>query len=225
MCLGEERYIIFIQNWINRIVCFILHPKLKTKIMGCDIHSFAEVKRNGKWEVVKNCFTLSDFDKKYSKTEKGDEPFENRDYSVFGFLADVRNYSHCECITGSPRGLPDDSEYLNELIRSDYSDSKQLRSRKVDLENDYDSHSLSYVTLAELLAFDYDKTFWNRRISRTTYNASGGSHTNGAAIAEEGEGETITYREHLGEWFFTHIEDLKAIGEPENVRVVFWFDN
>ena len=54
---------------------------------------------------------------------------------------------------------------------------------------------------------------------------NGGKFTDGAAIAEEGEGTVITYRENLGEMFFTHLEELKALGEPEDVRIVFWFDN
>ena len=49
--------------------------------------------------------------------------------------------------------------------------------------------------------------------------------TNGAALAEEGEGKVLTYRENLEGWFFKHLEELKALGEPENVRIVFWFDN
>lgn len=170
--------------------------------MGCDIHSFAEVKRGGKWEKVSDHFTLDDYDKKYYKKEKGDHPFHWRSYSTFAFLAGVRNYDYCE-----PKGLPDD---LSEDVRLEYESWE------------YDApHSASYLTAKELLDFDYDKKFWNRCITKQT----SANCWNGAALAEDGEGEIITYRDNLGEWFFKHLEELKKLGEPENVRIVFWFDS
>src|SRR5690242_12249014 len=73
--------------------------------MGADIHSFAEVRKEGKWLRVEEPV----FDTYQDKTT---EPFGWRSYAVFGFLADVRNYSHCTPIS-EPKGLPDDSEWLN----------------------------------------------------------------------------------------------------------------
>lgn len=187
--------------------------------MGCDIHSFAEKrnKKTNKWELVTNHFTIDSFDQEYYNKEKGDCPFDWRSYSMFAFLAGVRNYDHCEPLS-EPKGLPNDSEYLNTI---DYGETK-----KQSIESDVNYHSLSYLTLKELIDFDYDKILWNRRIYRETYwpdgTVSGG---NGASLAEEGEGKMITYRENLGEWFFIHLEELKQLGEPEDVRIVFWFDN
>lgn len=54
--------------------------------MGCDIHSFAEVRKDGKWIRVEEPVFDGLGDKKTS------EPFGWRSYSTFGFLADVRNY-------------------------------------------------------------------------------------------------------------------------------------
>jgi hypothetical protein len=192
--------------------------------MGCDIHSFAEKrnKKTGKWEVVANHFALDSFDQEYYNKEKGDSPFNWRSYSMFAFLAGVRNYDHCEPLS-EPKGLPDDSEYLNE-VEEDWMGYKETKKQSIELNGNY--HSLSYLTLKELNDFDYDKTFWSRRIYRETYNPDGTvSGGNGAALAEEGEGKIITYRENLGEFFFIHLEELKQLGEPEDVRVVFWFDN
>ena len=172
--------------------------------MGCDIHSFAEIKKNGKWEKVENYFSLSDFDKEWYKKEKGDSPFDWRSYSMFSFLAGVRNYDCCEPIS-KPRGLPDD---ISDDVKSYYK------------EWVYDAHSASFLTAKELLEFNYDKEFWNRRITKYV-----GNYINGAALAEEGEGKFLTYRENLGEWFFKHLNELKELGDPENVRIVFWFDN
>jgi len=179
--------------------------------MGADIHSWAEIKRHNKWERIKESIFPN-----YGTT-KTNEPFSNRSYSVFGFLADVRNYSECKPIS-EPRGLPDDSEYLNSVLEYAYS-SKQ------EIENNGNYHSFSYLTLKELVDFDYDQTFWNRRVTKTEFFSDVGSYTNGAARAKEGEGTTISYREHLGADFFVDLEVLRSLGKPEDVRIVFYFDN
>lgn len=169
--------------------------------MGCDIHSFAERrnKETKKWERVTNHFSLGEFDKRYYKKEKGDYPFYWRSYSMFAFLADVRNYDHCEPLS-EPKGLPDD---ISDEVKEEYGEG-------------WDYHSASFLTVKELLDFDYDKTFWNRRVYKDG---------NGASLAEEGEGTVVSYRENLGEFFFKHLEELKELGDPEDVRIVFWFDN
>ena len=77
-----------------------------------------------------------------------------------------------------------------------------------------DFHSHSWFLLSELLAFDYDRKFWNRRIHRGK---------DGAALAQEGEGVHQTYREFLGRDYMDTLEVLKRLGEPEHVRVVFCF--
>src|SRR6478609_5466733 len=165
--------------------------------MGCDIHSFAEVRTEGKWQKV----TEKAFGVESDYVGKTNAPFDWRSYSLFAFLAGVRNYDHCEPIS-EPRGLPDDSEYLNKEVEDGYYGPFGKASpctEKKRLEEDYDYHSKSWLTLKELLEFDYDKTFWNRRITRTTYREDGSvSGSNGACIAEEGEGTIVTYREKLG---------------------------
>jgi hypothetical protein len=150
--------------------------------MGCDIHAIAEVRTAGRW-------TASDW-----------TVFDGRNYGIFGFLADVRNYSESPVIA-EPRGLPDDVDMTDEQ-RQEWADGWY--------------HSASWLTLAELLAYDYDRVFWDRRITRGN---------NGAARAEEGEGEHLPLREFLGEWYFTELQRLGALGVPEDVRLVFWFDN
>lgn len=185
--------------------------------MGCDIHIFAEKKVNNKWVKVEDHFSLDDFNRNYLKKEKGDSPFNWRSYAMFGFLGNVRNYSHSEFLSDN-RGLPDDSEYLNEEIDDGYTNKI---TRKNDLLTDGNYHSYSYLTLKELLDFDYNKIFWDRRIMKQV-SPNG---WNGACLAEEGEGEHITYRNHLGDWFFTHLNELKKLGNPDEVRIVFWFNN
>jgi len=174
--------------------------------MGCDIHLFVEIKKEGKWtKFEEDYFTLDEFDKKYYKKDKGTTPFDWRSYGMFGFLANVRNYSHSEFLQ-EYRGLPIDcdltSEEKEDIIDSNY-------------------HSHGYLLLSELLAFDYNKNFWDRRVTKQV-SPNG---WNGAALAEEGEGTHPTYKEFLGNFFFTHLEELKQLGNPEDVRIVFYFDN
>ena len=155
--------------------------------MGCDIHSYAEKKVNGKWEKVSDQFSLDEFDKKWYGKEKGDNPFGWRNYSIFAFLAGVRNYDHCTPIS-EPKGLPDDI-------------SDEVKEKADDWDGD--GHSHSFLTVKELSDFDYGKTFFDDRGK-----------------------ETETYSNFLGKQFFDDLEILKNLDEnPENVRVVFWFDN
>lgn len=175
--------------------------------MGCDIHSFAEKKNRetGKWEKVGNAFTLDSFDREMAKKDKDDHPFCWRSYSLFSFLAGVRNYDRCEPLS-KPKGMPKD---VSDDVKSEWEMWEP------------DGHSASFLTLRELCEFDYEKVFWNRRITK---QLSQNSWT-GAALAEEGEGKMISYRQNLGEMFFIHLEDLKVLGDPDDVRIVFWFDN
>lgn len=183
--------------------------------MGCDIHSFAEVKKEGKWQKIK--------DKIFSE---GTEPFGWRSYLVFALLAGVKNYDHCEPMS-EPKGLPDDSEFLNSKLEKEmefnygYFNNGTAYTQKDYLEKDINYHSHSYLTLKELIDFDYNKKFWNRRISKQT----GPNSWTGSAIAEDGEGEIISYRDNLFEGFFNEIEILKTLGSPEDVRIIFYFDN
>lgn len=189
--------------------------------MGADIHSFTEVRREGKWDRIDEPIFQKGYDGKNSTS-----PFDWRSYSMFGFLADVRNYSYCVPLA-EPRGLPKDSDYLNEFLEKPvsyayaYHDNGKAYTVGQELELDMDYHSHSYFTLKELLDFDYNQEMWDRRVTKQT----GPNSWNGAALAEDGEGEIITYRSHLGDSFFEDIESLKTLGNPEDVRVVFYFDN
>lgn len=99
--------------------------------MGCDIHTVTEVKTADGWKGA----------------NLKPEAFDWRSYALFGFLADVRNYSR------SPNPWP------RRKWPDDISDeAKELREHW-----DHDGHSFHWVTLAELKGYDYDQTFENRR--------------------------------------------------------------
>lgn len=151
--------------------------------MGQDIHTQAERKVNGRWEVV-----------------PGLKPFDWRSYAMFGFLAGTRNYSDISPIS-EPRGLPED------YVDNEASDDGWLGD-----------HTHSWLSVAELLAFDYDVPVEDRRITVQR----GPNFWDGGATAEPGGGKMTTYREFLGEAFFKDLKKLKAAGAE---RVVFGFDS
>ena len=196
--------------------------------MGCDIHSIAEIKTTKGWLPLESDGRTSSWGSFFERNTQYFEPFNWRSYAIFGFLADVRNYSHCEPIS-EPRGLPTDSEHLNSPSPYAYDTSPMSgetipESEKETIKSDLldgGYHSYSWLLLKELTDFDYEKTFWDRRVTKQTAP----NCWNGAALAEEGDGQTITYREHLGEDYFKDLELLKSFGEPDNIRIVFWFDN
>lgn len=149
--------------------------------MGCDIHTTAEQNVGGRWVGI------------------GFEPFDWRSYGMFGFLANVRNYSDVPYIAAD-RGLPEDA---SELVRERYPE---------------DGHSHSWVLVDELLAFDYDQPVEDRRVTVQLSERV----WSGAGTAEPGDGRATTYREFLGEAFFDDLAKLKELGVE---RVVFWFDS
>lgn len=187
--------------------------------MGVDISSWAEFKKDGKWKQCGDIFPLSDFDKKYSKKEFGEEPFPYRTYGLFGFLANIRNYSYCPVIH-EPKGFPKDSEYLNEIVDEGYgySNITSTYTREKDLL-DGSGWSASWLSLKELLDYDYDIEFEDRRVLVQT----GPNSWSGKEDSGEGNGIKTTMKDFLGDYYFKHLEILKQQGEPEDVRVVFYF--
>lgn len=154
--------------------------------MGCDIHTYAERKVGEAYELI------ADF-----------QPFDWRQYGMYGFLADVRNYSHIPAIAAG-RGVPDDAS------------TATVESYDGGGYGDY--HSASWVSVSELAAFDYDQPVEDRRVTIQLAE----NMWSDAGTSEPGSGTVTTYREFLHQDYFTDLERLKTIGAD---RVVFWFDN
>jgi hypothetical protein len=152
--------------------------------MGCDIHCYAERRADEEWEMIRDLC-----------------PFDRRDYTVFAFLADVRNEAGIPPIA-QPRDVPDD-----------ISDGVVAEFRKCD-----DAHSASWLSVSELLAYDYDRivTGKERRTVMAAHHEDWGS----VVMVEEVRG--MAGRELLGVGFFDELQELKACGAE---RIVFWFDN
>lgn len=107
----------------------------------------------------------------------------HQSYAVFGFMANIRNLSQSPFIS-ERRGLP---EFINwQGYESHYHNG--------------DDFGHSYLTLAELEAFDYSIEFIDQR---------------------EDDKPTVTLRDFLGEGFFA---DLNTLKENEVKTIVFWFN-
>ena len=201
--------------------------------MGCDIHTYVEVKRNvnslEKW-------TTADYYKKnryyadYPDEGKQYEVvhiYDDRNYGLFSLLADVRNYSNNEPIS-QPKGLPEDC--CDEI-------------RKESDDYGCDGHSHSYFTLKELK--DYANN--HRTIKRSglisqkqAYDLDNnnikpdswcqGTNQSGWVYREWEDEFTgldeiikrLTQRLKDELWLY---DDERVNEFSEKIRLVFWFDN
>ncbi len=220
--------------------------------MGCDIHLYVERREGGKW--VKCEGFVSDYykegdpyfgTKEFSNT---DEPYGGRNYDLFAMLADVRNgYGFAGCDTGdgfkpiaAPRGLPKDV-------------SLGVAAKAEGWEGD--GHSYSWLTLAELQAYDFkgQKTKHRGVVSATEFKeferdghpSSWGAMVSGPGvkihspeemrklISEDGATDKDycaieweeSYYASAGNFVTKVMPQLAERGNPEDVRIVFWFDN
>jgi hypothetical protein len=145
--------------------------------MGCDIHIHMETREspNHPWEDSAGDFPCWG-------DEISEAPFDWRSYCMFSFLAGVRSNGG-PCIS-KPRGIPTDA-------------SPEVQAEKERWDGD--GHSHSWLTLEELLAFDY--------------------------LDEELTDEDHIGQNFLGEQYEKNLLKMLEYGEPNNVRIVFWFDN
>lgn len=161
--------------------------------MGCDIHSAVEVLKDGAWHAVKERIFPMGYP--YNGQTHTAAPFDVRSYGMFAFLAGVRNYSYVTPLS-EPRQWPGDQVSF-------------------DADDCDDYHSRSWLSLKELLDFDYSQLMEDRRCMR-----------DGNGAAEAGKGVVQAYQSFLGDFFFRDLEIMKGLSDdPAKVRVVFAFDN
>lgn len=109
--------------------------------MGCDIHLYTEKQINGVWVTAEN-WVADDYDEEIIDVPWKDR-FTNRDYDLFGFLANVRR-DHDYYF--KPRGLPIDI-------------CKEVKAICEYWEGDGHSHSYLYLhELKDAINFLEDKT-------------------------------------------------------------------
>lgn len=109
--------------------------------MGCDIHLYVEKKIEGKW-VSADTWDGNEYEDG-TKDVSADKSFYNdRNYELFSILAGVRNRFNLDPII-EPRGFPENA-------------SKELKNQYKKWDGD--AHSTSWLTLQELIQFDWTKT-------------------------------------------------------------------
>jgi len=216
--------------------------------MGCDIHCYVEIRTGNSWEKVGKIFdhpwynpkepTRVDGDYEWN-AKKTDSPYMGRNYELFGILAGVREPDFVRL--ADPRGLPRDVG---------------MEVKRMSDGWGIDGHSHSYLTLRELLDFnwfqngteqwrivspeEYDR--W-KRTGKPDSRSKGvmGSLTRTVSneemekIIKQGGEKGISYFTKVT-WYETYksccvnfvtetIPALERLGDPEEVRIVFWFDN
>lgn len=135
--------------------------------MGTDIHMACEVRRNGKWELVKNkvfknSWYRPDSEYSWAQEEYTNIPYDSRCYNLFAILADVRNgrgFAGCRIGEGfnpisEPKGYPDDmcDELNGDINYDDYDERAGFLSNE---------HSASWLNLKELLDYDWNQMHRN----------------------------------------------------------------
>lgn len=113
-------------------------------------------------------------------------------YDVYGVLANQRNYAAAPSIA-EPRHLPSDWPEEPPYVMGGF-------ARWTAWADAYDLGDgvKSWLTLDELLTFDYDQTFVNQ--------------------CPPDAGVSMTVREHLGDAFFNDLQQMQALGVE---RIVF----
>jgi hypothetical protein len=207
--------------------------------MGCDIHLYVEKSGPNGWEHVPppEGWNSEKLDMSGGGSDWMRETwFWDRDYTLFAYLAGVRNYSEQEPIS-EPRGLP-----------------KDVSSKVAALSEDYgiDGHSHTWLSLSEIRSdfnvkhegFVAEKVYLAWKASGETFPAGWCGGTSQPCIAESeyksGVRPELNERQkpygfYIGcvwevpatESFKRFYKLLRTVAEyaGSDARLVFWFDN
>ena len=191
--------------------------------MGCDIHIKIEKRVDNTWVDVP--WTSSDkreYSPKHDPTGKLElsDYFDGRNYNLFGILADVRQGTWGDNIPpiAEPRGIPEDSPWFNESESSDF-------------DTWFGDHSFSFVTLKELLDYDWDAsyTYYTQASKEVAEEMArtGNPPTSWCAWGTNCVPVTwqTTRRHAVHEWPDDVLPVLQQLGDPDDVRLVFGFDS
>jgi hypothetical protein len=168
---------------------------------------FAETRKSesSEWKKVGNIFT--------SVCGPTDRPYCDRNSRLFALLADVRNEYNFDPIKRIAYKLPEDI-------------SNGIFDAFVSQTGVY---AIGYYTLQELIEFNWDFTFTNHGVISPTEIAGlldGKIPTEYCGMSNLQGYEYREWEERFESSFVTEaIPELKKLGSPDNVRIVFWFDN
>ncbi len=176
--------------------------------MGSDImHSHLELKNaQGEWHRLYDyvCPIRDDYDQACPEKHW---PFWWRSYDIYAVIGGVRNYSQVKTIKHHC-GLPEDSEYLHEVVSDPDGWSLHQKVLRKDSYPFDQAWAYRWFTIAAMLEFDYDTTLVDARDNNTTK----------------------TYREFLGANYFKVLDSLvelvnkEAGGNATRIRLIICFD-
>lgn len=201
--------------------------------MGCDIHALIERKNEHRGH-----------DGEVYRTEwvNSGDPDLGRNYELFAVLAGVRNYTGITPIS-EPRGLPafvsfesysDGERWVKWDHRSDVGKPCRAFEHMVEMYGE-DGHSGSWLTLAEIKAFDLNQTVDDPHLIvgrdaetnevTMTAMATSGPHEGPVGVRKvfmwPGDDE-----QHTWPRLIRYMEQAKWDGQSDDeVRLVFFFDN
>jgi hypothetical protein len=215
--------------------------------MGCDIHFFVEVKQqDGTWKSADEWET----EYGYTYVTWGKQFYRGRNYDLFAILADVRNGRGFAGIkTGEgfnpiaePKGLPEDA-------------SPEVAANSEDWDVDGHSHSwFTFAELRAFdwqqesrhqgwVGIEEFKEYAKTGKPSSWCGGVGGTSVvlvtidqmmefvNGNVAMQDGKSYytlvswTETYAESVGSFLTETLPKMEALGAPDEVRAVFWFDN
>ncbi|MBI5546485.1 MAG: hypothetical protein HY901_21600 [Deltaproteobacteria bacterium] len=176
--------------------------------MGCDIHSWLERREGGRWVYATR---LSD------DPDQEIDAYNERRYSTFAVLAGVRNYDELQPIR-TPRGLPPDVSPEGTKRAAEWAD---------------DAHSHGWFSLRELLDFDWTRHFVSSDMctfdeARERFCAETLAQSQCFVRPDSDRvhyPKLTSYAEACDYFLSTVIPTMAALGAPDNVRIVFHFDN
>ncbi len=155
------------------------------------VHTHIECKDNkGLWQLPATAYTCPVEDP-YHDTDT-DWPFWWQSYDMFAVLCGVRNYSQVKSVPHT-YGLPEDSEYLNEVTNPrscGFATPVKVRNEEPFCVSGYWFYC---VVLSDLLSFNYDDKLVDVRDNN----------------------KEKTYREFLGDNFFTVLKSLQDFADRE----------
>ena len=190
--------------------------------MGCDIHMQVQKRIGNEWQAVTEfaarpcswCDGRGHYkdrpnDKCYSCKGAGAQThvYDDRNYTVFSVLANVRNDGYVKPIA-DPRGLPEG------VINREDSDKEGVEYIR---EQDFGDHSFSWLTLAELRAYDWHQTIanegWVNAQVFAEWDAKGkkGNPSMWSSRVSGSKVEHVTHsdmREYIGRGFKTGLEQF-----------------
>lgn len=191
--------------------------------MGCDIHAVIQLKDDFVWRTqeVDNPEYKESSDYRWEREKRVYRVIDNRDYDLFGILANVRNGTWGEPtpFIDEPRGFPKDFKCDSEdthcgIWMGDHSFSWLSLKEILDFEWDKKHKHTAYVSKETAEKMDKDKSYIPESFA--------GWSSNGVVRSWD-----TTLRDMVSPDFFNVWIPLfkKLHDDTNNVRLVFGFDS